>query len=100
MDGLDGKWVLDVVTLAGPRRFDVTLTTAGASVTGTAVGPTGPVPVRNGTTRAGTVEFTLDFAAPVPMTLAFTLRVVGDRLSGTAQSGILPPATVLGTRKA
>ena len=96
---IDGKWAIEVATLAGSRRFDLTLATEGTTLTGTAVGSTGPVPIRNGTAVGDTAEFVLEIAAPVPMSLVFELRVIGDRVTGTAHSGPFPPSSVLGTRK-
>lgn len=97
---VDGKWAIDVATLAGSRRFNLSLTTAGATVTGTAVGDTGPVPIRDGRAVGDRLEFVIDLVAPLPMSLVFDLRVVGNRMTGTAQSGILPAMTVLGARGA
>ncbi|WP_426321153.1 hypothetical protein [Microbacterium sp. E-13] len=98
MTGIDGHWAIEVATLAGSRRYDLTLTTAGTVLTGTAVGATGPVPLTSGRVIGDQVEFRLDLAAPLPMSLVFDLRVVGDRLTGTARSGPFPPSTVVGTR--
>lgn len=98
MADIDGTWAVEVATLAGSRRFDLTLTTEGTTLTGTAVGSTGPVPIRQGTAVGDTAEFVLELAAPLPMSLVFELRVIGDRVTGTAQSGPFPPSTVLGTR--
>ncbi|WP_137842979.1 hypothetical protein [Microbacterium sp. 2FI] len=100
MADIDGNWAIEVATLAGSRRYDLTLTTEGTVLTGTAIGDTGPIAIRNGTAAGDTAEFTLDFVAPVPMSLRFVLHVVGGRLTGTAQSGPFPPSTVLGTRTA
>ena len=100
MADVDGKWAIQVATLAGSRRYDLTLTLAGTTLTGTAVGATGPIPIRDGTAVGDTVEFRLDLVAPVPMSLNFNLRVIGNQLSGTARSGILPVSTVIGTRTA
>lgn len=100
MADVDGKWAIQVATLAGARRYDLTLTKAGSILTGTAVGATGPVPIRDGTAAGDTVEFRLDLVAPVPMSLIFNLRVIGNQMTGTAQSGLLPVSTVVGTRTA
>ena len=97
MADVDGTWRIQVATLAGARRYDVTLTTAGTAVTGTAVGATGPVPIRNGTAVGDTVNFTLDLRAPLPMSLVFSVRVIGDQMTGTARSGPFPASTVVGT---
>jgi len=98
MTDVDGKWRIQVATLAGARRYDVTLTTAGTNLTGTAVGPAGPLPVRNGTVVGDAVKFTLDLRVPLPMSLVFSVRVLGDQMTGTARSGPFPASTVVGTR--
>jgi len=98
MTGVDGKWAIHVATLAGSRRYDLTLTTAGTTLTGTAVGATGALPIRDGRAVGDTVEFRLDLVAPVPMSLSFTLRVIGNQMTGTARSGPFPASTVVGTR--
>jgi hypothetical protein len=98
MAAIDGSWAIEVATLAGSRRFDLTLSTAGTVLTGTAVGATGTVPIRNGSAVGDRAEFVLELAAPLPMSLVFELTVIGDRLTGTAQSGPFPPSSVLGTR--
>ncbi|HKP06274.1 MAG TPA: hypothetical protein VJU58_03380 [Microbacterium sp.] len=98
MAAIDGKWALEVASLAGSHHFDVTLTTVGTSLSGTAIGPTGPIAISGGTASGDTAEFTLDLVAPLPMSLAVTLHVVGDRLTGTAQAGPFPPSTIVGTR--
>ena len=100
MADVNGKWAVQVATLAGARRYDLTLTTEGTALAGTAVGPTGPVPIRNGSAVGDTIEFRLDLVAPVPMSLTFTLRVIGNELTGTARSGPLPASRVVGTRTA
>jgi hypothetical protein len=100
MADIDGKWVIQVATLAGARRYDLTLTAAGTTVTGTAVGTTAPAPIRDGSVVGDLVRFSLVFTAPVPMTLVFTLTVFGDKLSGSATSGLLPASSVVGTRTA
>lgn len=98
MAGFDGTWAIEVATLAGSRRYDLTLTTVGSALTGTAVGASGPVPIRAGTVTGDAAQFVLELAAPLPTSLVFRLEVVGDRVTGTAQSGPFPPSTVLGTR--
>lgn len=98
MADIDGRWTIEVATLVGSRRFDLTLTTVGTSLTGTAVGPTGLIPIRSGTAAGDRVEFVLDMVAPLPTSLVFALQVRGDRLTGTAQAGLFPPSNVLGTR--
>lgn len=98
MADIDGQWAIEVATLAGSRRFDLTLSTTGTALTGTAVGPTGPILIRNGTAAGEDAEFVLDVVAPLPMSLVFALHVVGDRLTGTAKSGPFPASTVVGVR--
>jgi hypothetical protein len=100
MADVDGKWAIEVATLAGSHRYDLTLTIAGTAVTGTAVGAEGPIPLRNGIAVGDTVEFVLDHFSPVPRSVVFTLRVIGNRMVGTAQSGLFPASTVIGTRTA
>lgn len=98
MAAIDGKWSIEFVTLAGSRRLDLTVATAGAALTGTAVGDTGPIPLRDGRVSGDVLEFVIDYVAPLPMSLAFQLRVIGDRLVGTAQAGPYPPSQVIGRR--
>ena len=95
---IDGTWAVEVATLAGSRRYDLTLATEGVILTGVAVGVAGPVPIRNGTATGDTAEFVIENAAPLPTSLVFELRVIGNRLTGTAQSGPFPPLSVIGTR--
>ncbi|MFB7893947.1 hypothetical protein ACFC1I_17235 [Microbacterium sp. NPDC056044] len=98
MAAIDGSWALEVATLAGSMHFDATLTTVGTSLTGTAIGPTGPIAIRGGTASGDTAEFTLDLVGPLPMSLVVKLHVIGDRLTGTAQAGPYPPSNIVGTR--
>ncbi len=98
MAGFEGKWAIEVATLAGSRRYDLTLSTVGAALTGTAVGAAGPVPIRDGTVTDDRAQFVLELAAPLPTSLVFQLQVVGDRITGTARAGLFPPSSVLGTR--
>ncbi|MBD3941849.1 hypothetical protein IF188_09100 [Microbacterium sp. NEAU-LLC] len=98
MAGIDGHWAIDVVTLAGSRRYDLTLTSTGTALTGTSVGDTGPIAIRDGSITGDTASFRVDFLAPLPMSLRFVLKVVGDRLVGTAQAGPYPPTNVVGVR--
>jgi len=100
MADVNGKWAIEVATLAGSRRYDLILTIAGTTLTGTAVGATGPLPIRNGTAVGDTVEFRLDQVGPLLMSLIFSLRVMGNRMTGTAQYGPFPASTVIGTRTA
>lgn len=98
MADIDGRWTIQVATLAGARRYDLTLASDGTTLTGTAVGATGPLPIRNGAAVGDAVTFRLDLVAPVPMSLDFTLRVIGNGMIGTARSGPFPASTVIGTR--
>ena len=98
MAGIDGRWAIEVATIAGSHHFDVTLATAGTSLTGTATGPTGPIAIRGGTVTGDHAEFVLDVVAPLPMSLAVALHVIGDRLTGTAQAGPFPASTIVGVR--
>lgn len=98
MADVDGKWAIDVATLAGSRRYDLSLMVAGAALTGTAVGAAGPLPLRNGSAAGDTVEFVLDLFSPVATSVVFNLRVSGNRMVGTATSGLFPASTVVGTR--
>jgi hypothetical protein len=98
MADVDGKWTIQVATLAGARRYDLTLATAGTALTGTAVGASGPSTVRNGRAVGDTANFTLDFVAPLPMSLVFSVRVIGNQMTGTARSGPFPASKVVGTR--
>ena len=98
MAAIDGSWALEVATLAGSMHFDATLTTTGTVLTGTAIGPTGPIAIRGGRASGAPAESTLAPAGPLPMSLAVMLHVVGDRLTGTAQAGPYPPSTIVGTR--
>ncbi len=95
---IDGQWAVEVATLAGSHHFDLTLATVGTTLSGTAIGPTGPIAIRNGTAVGDTAEFRLDLVAPIPMSLVVQLYVVGNSLTGTAQAGPYPPSTVVGTR--
>ncbi|GAA5199931.1 hypothetical protein [Microbacterium jejuense] len=98
MAGIDGNWAIDVVTLAGSRRYDLSLASAGTTLTGTSVGDTGPIAIRDGSITGDTASFRIDFLAPLPMSVRFVLKVVGDRLVGTAQVGPYPPTNVVGVR--
>lgn len=98
MAAIDGKWAIEVATPLGSQHFDLTVSTDGTTLTGTAIGPTGPVALRNGTAAGDSAEFLLDFVAPLPMTVSVELHVVGNSLTGTARAGMFPASTVLGTR--
>ncbi len=98
MTDVGGKWAIDVATLAGSRRYDLTLTVTGTTLTGTAVGATGPVPLRDGTAVGDTVTFRLEVVGPLPMSVTFHLKFIGDRITGTARSGAFPASNVIGAR--
>lgn len=100
MSALDGTWNVSIATPMGAQAVDLTLTTDGATVTGTAKNSGGALGVKDGSVEGDTAKFDVDVTVPMPITLTLTLTATGDAIAGQAKAGAFGSFPVTGTRAA
>jgi hypothetical protein len=84
---VDGEWDVVYNTPGGPRNFKLVLNVDGEKLSGTAKRPAGDVPVE-GTIKGESISFAFTIIyGGNPLTLSFSGRVSGDKMSGTVIIG-------------
>jgi hypothetical protein len=96
---IDGNWEISVDTPMGKQSSSLALTSDGASLSGSASADGDSVPIYEGSVDGDNATWKIDVTKPFELTVAFTVTVSGDELSGKAQAGAFPPAPVTGSRK-
>ncbi len=86
----DGTWKLSMQTPIGERKSTLALQTAGGGLTGKLTGEEGnATDVYEGKLDGNSVSWKADITSPMPLTLAFTGTVDGDKISGTVSAGAI-----------
>jgi hypothetical protein len=84
----DGTWKLTMQTPIGERRSVLALQSSGASLTGKLTAEEGAsTDIYEGKVEGNTATWKADIKNPMPLTLAFTGTIDGDRISGTVSAG-------------
>ena len=85
---IDGTWNVTMDTPLGERKATLTVSSAGATLTGTqsAEGATGTI--YDGTVTGDEASWKVDITSPMSMTLEFNGKVAGDELTGNMQAGM------------
>lgn len=84
----DGTWKLTMQTPIGERRSTLALESSGATITGKMTAEEGTATdIYEGKVDGNTATWKADIKSPMPLTLAFTGTVDGDKISGTVSAG-------------
>ena len=84
----DGTWNLTMQTPMGERRSTLSLSTAGGTLTGKQEAEGNTTDIAEGTVSGNDVSWKVSITNPMPLTLTFNGTVDGDKLSGTADTGM------------
>jgi hypothetical protein len=95
----DGTWKLSMQTPIGERTSTLALQSSGDTLTGKLTGEEGnSTDIYDGTLAGQYVSWKADITSPMPLTLAFTGTVEGDRMSGTVNAGAIGSWPFSGSR--
>ncbi len=86
---VDGTWNLTMQTPIGERQSTLDLKTAGGTLSGKLTAEGNSTDIYEGTADGSTVAWKADIKNPMPLTLAFTANVDGDKISGTVSAGAI-----------
>ena len=93
----DGNWKITINTPMGPQTVDAEITTSGDTFTGKTASPMGSQEV-SGKVDGDTLTWSSNITSPMPMTLEFTAKVEGDKMSGNVKLGAFGNAALSGVR--
>ena len=83
----DGTWKLTMQTPIGERKSTLALKEAGGGLTGKLTGEEGnTTDIFDGKTSGDNVNFKANIKSPMPLTLEFTAKVEGDKISGNVSA--------------
>jgi hypothetical protein len=85
----DGTWNLTMQTPIGERKSTLELTSAGAALSGKLTAEGNSTAIYDGKADGNTLAWKADIKNPMPLTLAFTATVDGDKISGTVSAGAI-----------
>lgn len=86
----DGTWKLSMQTPIGERKSTLALQTAGGALTGKLTGEEGnATDIYEGKLDGSSASWKADIKNPMPLTLAFSGTVDGDKISGTVSAGAI-----------
>jgi len=95
----DGTWKLSMQTPIGERKSTLALQTAGGALTGKLTGEEGnATDIYEGKLDGNSASWKADIKSPMPLTLAFTGMVDGDKISGTVSAGAIGSWPFSGTK--
>jgi hypothetical protein len=93
----DGNWKITINTPMGPQTVDAEITTSGDTFTGKTSSPMGSQDV-SGKVDGDTLTWSSAITSPMPMTLEFSAKVEGDKMSGNVKLGAFGNAALSGVR--
>ena len=93
----DGNWKVTINTPMGARIMNVGIATSGDTFTGVVDSEMGNRQV-TGKVDGDTLTWSTDITNPMPMTLEFTARVDGDKMTGRCRLGRFGNASLVGER--
>ena len=83
----DGTWKLVMQTPIGERKSTLALKDADGALTGKMTGEEGnATDIFDGKATGDTLAFKAAIKSPMPLTLEFTAKVAGDKISGTVNA--------------
>ena len=92
-----GSWRVTMSTPMGPQDMLLRIDRVGENFAGRVESAMGNHDI-SGTATGDTLRWEMKAAKPVPITVAFTVKIEGDRLNGTAKLGIFGKSAVTGER--
>jgi hypothetical protein len=95
---VDGNWKITMSTPMGERLADLTLSSAGGTLTGTQSADGEAGEIFDGTINGDDVTWKLDIVNPMPLTLEYTGKVDGDTITGEMGIGPMGSFPFSGTR--
>lgn len=95
----DGTWKLSMQTPIGERKSTLALQGAGGTLTGKLTGEEGnSTDIYEGKLDGNAASWKADIKSPMPLTLAFSGTVDGDKISGTVSAGAIGSWPFTGTK--
>ncbi len=95
----DGTWKLTMQTPIGERKSTLALQSSGGALSGKMTAEEGnATDIYDGKISGNSASWKADIKNPMPLTLAFTGTVDGDKLSGTVSAGAIGSWPFTGTR--
>jgi hypothetical protein len=86
----DGTWKLTMQTPIGERKSTLALQSSGANLTGKMTADEGAATdIYEGKIAGSDASWKADIKNPMPLTLAFTGKIDGDKISGTVSAGAI-----------
>jgi hypothetical protein len=85
----DGTWNLTMQTPIGERKSMLELATSGPALSGKLTAEGNATQIYEATADGDTLAWKADIKNPMPLTLAFTAKVDGDKISGTVSAGAI-----------
>ena len=83
----DGTWKLTMQTPIGERKSTLALQEAGGGLTGKLTGDEGnATDIFEGKASGDSISFKAAIKSPMPLTLEFTGKVAGDKISGNVSA--------------
>ena len=83
----DGTWKLTMQTPIGERKSTLALKEAGGGLTGKLTGDEGnATDIFEGKASGDSISFKAAIKSPMPLTLEFTGKVAGDKISGNVSA--------------
>jgi len=84
---VDGTWNITVNSPMGPQPSTLTLKAEGAALTGSQSAQGNTQAIANGKVDGDAVSWSNSITTPFPMTLEFSGKVEGDKISGSVKAG-------------
>ena len=94
----DGTWKLSMQTPIGERKSTLALTSAGGALTGKLTGEEGSTDIFDGKADGDSITFKAAIKNPMPLTLDFSAKVAGDKISGNVSASGVGSWPFSGTR--
>ena len=85
----DGNWNLLLKTPMGDRKATLSLKSAGDTLTGKQGGDQGSTDIFEGKVSGNDVSWKISIQQPFALTLTFKGKVDGDKISGSADTGMM-----------
>jgi len=84
---VDGKWEITINSPMGAQKAALDLKNEGGALTGTQTAQGSSQALANGKVDGDNLSWSANITSPMPMTLEFTGKVEGDKLSGSVKAG-------------
>jgi hypothetical protein len=98
LEALDGTWTIFMRTPLGTHTAMLTLSTAGGTLTGVLWGNGQATKIADGAIDGDQASWKADITDPMAITLEFSAKIQGDKLSGIVKLGMFGDAPLSGTR--